>query len=89
MSVHNLILTARELGAKQERAEIRDIIDVSSFGIAALEVFGDDPIASRAVASYSRLILQVLDEREAAGSSSTTVTSDTGTVTTITRPSKG
>lgn len=76
-SVERLVTSARASGAAEERELIRGIIDNSSFGIAALEVLeeGHSAVASRAVASYAKLLLQVLDERsaEASAGGATTV----------------
>jgi len=82
-SVERLVKTARESGADEEREIIRSIIDNTAFGIAALEVLeeGSSAEASRAVASYGRLLMQVLDARSAASKSSSSEPEKVGTTT--------
>jgi hypothetical protein len=74
-SAERLVEAARASGAAEEREFIRSVIDNTSFGIAALEVLeeGESAVASRAVASYGRLLLQMLDAR-----SSNPATTDRG-----------
>jgi len=66
-NIVKIINVARINGAEEERQILREIIDNTSFAISSLEVLeeSESSEAMRAVSSYGRLLMRVIDERSA------------------------